>query len=107
MVTKDFGIEVFFMKNLTFWIGAAALICGVVAIASGAGDEGRMPDLHGAVAWLNSAPLSSKSLRGKVVLVDFWTYTCINSLRPLPYVKSWAARYKDAGLIVIGVHTPE
>src|SRR5271170_5727503 len=70
-------------------------------------DEGSMPDLGGAISWLNSAPLSSKSLRGKVVLIDFWTYTCINSLRPLPYVKSWAAKYKDAGLVVIGVHTPE
>lgn len=70
-------------------------------------DEGPMPDLGGAVAWLNSAPLSSKSLRGKVVLVNVWTYSCINSLRPLPYVKSWAAKYKDAGLVVIGVHTPE
>ena len=70
-------------------------------------DEGPLPDLGGAVAWLNSAPLSGKSLRGKVVLVNFWTYSCINSLRPLPYVKSWAARYKDAGLVVIGVHTPE
>jgi len=95
------------MKNLAFRIGATALICGVVAIASGTRDEGRMPDLDGAVAWLNSAPLNHKSLRGKVVLVDFWTYTCINSLRPLPYVKSWAAKYKDAGLVVIGVHTPE
>jgi thiol-disulfide isomerase/thioredoxin len=70
-------------------------------------DEGPMPDLGGAISWLNSAPLSVKSLRGKVVLVDFWTYTCINSLRPLPYVKAWAAAYKDAGLVVIGVHTPE
>jgi thiol-disulfide isomerase/thioredoxin len=70
-------------------------------------DEGPMPDLGGAIGWLNSAPLSVKSLRGKVVLVDFWTYTCINSLRPLPYVKAWAATYKDAGLVVIGVHTPE
>jgi len=70
-------------------------------------DEGRLPDLGGAVAWLNAAPLSSKSLRGKVVLVNFWTYSCINSLRPLPYVKSWAAKYKDAGLVVIGAHTPE
>jgi thiol-disulfide isomerase/thioredoxin len=70
-------------------------------------DEGRLPDLGGAIAWLNSAPLNDKSLRGKVVLVDFWTYTCINSLRPLPYVKSWAAKYKDAGLVVIGAHTPE
>jgi thiol-disulfide isomerase/thioredoxin len=71
------------------------------------GDEGAMPDLDGAIGWLNSAPLSRKSLRGKVVLVNFWTYTCINSLRPMPYVKSWAAKYKDAGLVVIGVHTPE
>ncbi|MDB5092986.1 MAG: cytochrome biosis protein [Candidatus Eremiobacteraeota bacterium] len=58
-------------------------------------------------AWLNSARLSNESLRGKVVLVDFWTYSCINSLRNLPYVKAWAAKYKDAGLVVIGVHTPE
>jgi len=70
-------------------------------------DEGPMPDLDGAIGWLNSEPLNRKSLRGKVVLVDFWTYTCINSLRPLPYVKSWAAKYKDAGLVVIGAHTPE
>jgi thiol-disulfide isomerase/thioredoxin len=90
---------------------------GVVAIITGwagnaeshpaLGDEGSMPDLDGAIGWLNSAPLNSKSLHGKVVLVDFWTYTCINSLRPLPYVKSWAAKYKEAGLTVIGVHTPE
>jgi len=70
-------------------------------------DEGSMPDLGGAIGWLNSAPLNARSLRGKVVLVDFWTYTCINSLRPLPYVKSWAAKYKDAGLVVISAHTPE
>ena len=70
-------------------------------------DEGPLPDLSGAVAWLNSPPLSSKSLRGKVVLVDFWTYSCINCLRALPYVEGWAAKYKDAGLVVIGVHTPE
>ena len=95
------------MKNLASSIGAAALICVSVAMASGTADEGRMPDLDGAVAWLNSPRLSNKSLRGKVVLVDFWTYTCINSLRPLPYVKSWAAKYKDAGLVVVGVHTPE
>src|SRR5271169_2325568 len=71
------------------------------------GDEGAMPDLDGAIGWINSAPLSSKSLRGKVVMVNFWTYTCINSLRPLPYVKSWASKYHDAGFVVIGVHTPE
>jgi len=85
-----------------------ALLCGVVAIAPATRDEGRMPDLDGAVAWLNSSPLlSSKSLRGKVVLVNFWTYSCINSLRELPHIQAWAAKYKDAGLVVIGVHTPE
>jgi cytochrome c biogenesis protein CcdA/thiol-disulfide isomerase/thioredoxin len=70
-------------------------------------DAGPLPDLGGAVGWLNSPPLSSKSLKGKVVLVDFWTYSCINCLRALPYVEGWAAKYKDAGLVVIGVHTPE
>lgn len=64
-------------------------------------------DLSGAVAWFNSPPLRTESLRGKVVLVDIWTYSCINSLRELPYVKAWAAKYKDAGLVVIGVHAPE
>jgi len=70
-------------------------------------DEGPFPDLGGAVSWLNSPPLSNKSLRGKVVLIDFWTYSCINCLRALPYVEGWATKYKDAGLVVIGVHTPE
>ena len=65
-----------------------------------------MPELAGAVAWLNSAPLSRFSA-GKVVLIDFWTYSCINCLRALPYVEAWADKYKDAGLVVIGVHTPE
>jgi len=70
-------------------------------------DEGPMPELNGAVGWLNSPALSTKSLRGKVVVIDFWTYSCINCLRALPYVEGWAAKYKDAGLVVIGVHTPE
>ncbi|HXN98669.1 MAG TPA: cytochrome c biogenesis protein DipZ [Candidatus Acidoferrales bacterium] len=70
-------------------------------------DEGPMPDLGGAVGWINSPPLNGKSLRGKVVVIDFWTYSCINCLRALPYVEGWAAKYKDAGLVVIGVHTPE
>lgn len=69
--------------------------------------EGHLPALDGAIAWLNSPPLSRESLRGKVVLVNFWTYSCINSLRELPYMKAWADKYKDAGLIVIGVHAPE
>ena len=71
------------------------------------GDEGAMPDLDGAIGWLNSVPLSRKSLRGKVVLVNFWTFTCINSIRPLPYLRNWAAKYRDAGFVVLGVHTPE
>ncbi len=70
-------------------------------------DEGPMPELSGAVAWLNSPPLTRDQLRGKVVVIDFWTYSCINCLRALPYVEGWAAKYKDAGLVVIGVHTPE
>jgi thiol-disulfide isomerase/thioredoxin len=68
---------------------------------------GRLPELDGAIGWLNSDPLSREALRGKVVLADIWTYTCINSLRQLPYMKGWAAKYKDAGLVVLGVHSPE
>ena len=92
------------MTKLLYLIGATTIICGVAMVASGAGDEGAMPDLHGAIGWLNSSPLSGKELRGKVVLVNFWAYSCINSLRELPYMKAWAAKYKDAGLVVIGVH---
>jgi cytochrome c biogenesis protein CcdA/thiol-disulfide isomerase/thioredoxin len=69
--------------------------------------EGAMPPLAGAVAWLNSPPLTADGLRGKVVLLDFWTYSCINCLRELPYVKAWAQKYGPAGLVIIGVHTPE
>ena len=69
--------------------------------------EGKLPSLGGASEWLNSQPLMADALRGKVVLVEFWTYTCINWLRTLPYVRAWAAKYKDQGLVVIGVHTPE
>jgi thiol-disulfide isomerase/thioredoxin len=70
-------------------------------------DAGAFPSLAGANAWLNSAPLSARELRGKVVLVDIWTYTCINWLRTEPYVRAWAKKYKDQGLVVIGVHSPE
>jgi thiol-disulfide isomerase/thioredoxin len=69
--------------------------------------ESGFPSLAGATAWLNSPPLSASDLQGKVVLVDFWTYTCINWLRSLPYVRAWAQKYQDQGLVVIGVHTPE
>jgi cytochrome c biogenesis protein CcdA/thiol-disulfide isomerase/thioredoxin len=65
------------------------------------------PSLSGATVWINSPPLTLESLRGKVVLVDFWTYSCINCLRTLPYIKAWNEKYKDSGLVIIGVHTPE
>jgi cytochrome c biogenesis protein CcdA/thiol-disulfide isomerase/thioredoxin len=69
--------------------------------------EGSLPSLSGAVEWLNSPPLTPDELKGKVVLVDFWTYSCINCLRSIPYVRAWADKYKDQGLVVIGVHAPE
>ena len=77
------------------------------AHGSNIGVEGEFPSLSGAVQWLNSPPLTAEGLRGKVVLIDFWTYSCINCLRAIPYVKAWAEKYKDHGLVVIGVHTPE
>ncbi|MCY1494182.1 Protein DipZ [compost metagenome] len=69
--------------------------------------EGPFPSLDGAVQWLNSKPLTPAELRGKVVLVDFWTYSCINCIRTIPYVRAWAEKYRDQGLVVIGVHAPE
>jgi thiol-disulfide isomerase/thioredoxin len=65
------------------------------------------PEFTGIDKWLNSEPLTLQQLRGKVVLVDFWTYSCINCVNTLPYVKTWYQKYKDQGLVVIGVHTPE
>src|SRR5262249_40540453 len=69
--------------------------------------EGKLASFGGANGWLNSPPLAAANLRGKVVLVDFWTFTCVNWLRTLPYLRAWNARYKDRGLVVVGVHTPE
>jgi thiol-disulfide isomerase/thioredoxin len=69
--------------------------------------EGELPSLGGATEWLNSPALTAAGLRGKVVLIDIWTYTCINWLRSLPYVRAWAEKYKNQGLVVIGVHAPE
>jgi cytochrome c biogenesis protein CcdA/thiol-disulfide isomerase/thioredoxin len=69
--------------------------------------EGALPSLSGAVEWLNSKPLTADDLKGKVVVVDFWTYSCINCLRSIPYVRAWAEKYRDHGLVVIGVHAPE
>ena len=111
------------MRGGRFWL--AALLAGALVLPTEAfaqsGDpvpqtlsaplrlpiEGNLPSFKGATQWLNSQPLTPADLRGKVVLVDFWTYTCINWLRTLPYVRAWAEKYKDQGLVVIGVHTPE
>ena len=77
------------------------------AAAAGLSVEGDFPSVGGATGWLNSQPLAPDDLHGQVVLVQFWTYTCINWIRSLPYVRAWSEKYKDHGLIVIGVHTPE
>ena len=98
--------------------GAAALRVAENGAPSGAGmpaqpyrsmlpDRGAAPGFAGAVSWLNTAPLYADELRGKVVLVNFWTYSCINCIRTLPYVRAWAEKYRDQGLVVVGVHTPE
>jgi thiol-disulfide isomerase/thioredoxin len=86
-----------------FWRGPA----GLHAASARLPVEGELPSLDGVVGWLNSEPLTPAGLRGKVVLVGFWTYTCINWLRQLPYVRAWAEKYTGHGLVVIGVHTPE
>ena len=78
-----------------------------VDLAATQGGGTPMPEISGATAWINSPAVTSEDLRGKVVLVDFWTYSCINCLRTLPYIKAWNEKYKDSGLVVIGVHTPE
>lgn len=90
---------------------SGAMMAGGAMMAANHSDtlpvEGQLPPLDGAMQWLNSAPLTAEALKGKVVLVDFWTYSCINCLRTLPYVKAWAEKYRDQGLVVIGVHAPE
>jgi thiol-disulfide isomerase/thioredoxin len=97
--------------------GSAAAIAGLLALpaagadtppaANLAGSSNSAPEFTGIDTWLNSDPLTMQQLRGKVVLVDFWTYTCINCIHVLPYVKTWNQKYKDQGLVVVGVHTPE
>jgi len=84
----------------------AMMMMSATAPGPAAGPQ-TMPDLSGAIAWINSPPLNRDQLKGHVVLVDFWTYSCINCLRSIPYVRAWADKYKASGLIVIGVHTPE
>ena len=83
-----------------------SLAAAAVLFAAGA-QAAPAPEFAGIDNWINSAPLSMQGLRGKVVLVDFWTYDCINCQHVLPYVKDWHRKYKDQGLVVVGVHTPE
>jgi thiol-disulfide isomerase/thioredoxin len=86
---------------------AAGTTIAAAPSAAALHDYGAAPELAGLDAWFNSEPLTLAGLRGKVVLVDFWTFGCINCLRTLPYVNKWAEAYRSQGLVVVGVHTPE
>ncbi|MEO8467711.1 MAG: cytochrome c biogenesis protein DipZ [Gammaproteobacteria bacterium] len=87
--------------------GNGAMMSGAHGAAGALPVQAPMPALDGATQWLNSEPLTREGLRGKVVLIDFWTYSCINCIRALPYVEAWYEKYRDQGLVVIGVHAPE
>src|SRR3954470_23350436 len=93
------------MRTNPFVLAAAVLV--LASPLSARAQDSVLRNFEGATGWVNSPPLGAGELRGKVVLVDFWTYTCINWLRTQPYVRAWADKYKDQGLVVIGVHTPE
>jgi thiol-disulfide isomerase/thioredoxin len=93
-----------FLRSAGMAIAASGLGTSRIAAASFF-SEGSLPSLGGATGWLNSSPLTKESLRDKVVLIDFWTYTCINWRRTLPYVRAWHEKYAKHGLAVIGVHT--
>lgn len=95
------------MKSILKTLLATTLLAAATAHAAPLSSGPQAPEFTGIDNWLNTAPLTMQQLRGKVVLVDFWTYTCINCIRTLPYVKSWNQKYKDQGLVVVGVHTPE
>src|SRR5688572_24037082 len=94
-------------RRAALGILAAAASLRVQASAAPLHDRGPAPEFAGIEHWLNSPALTLAALRGKVVLVDFWTYSCINCIRTLPHVNRWADTYKAAGLVVVGVHTPE
>jgi thiol-disulfide isomerase/thioredoxin len=101
-----------FLANAVMAVGGARLAIAECANAESPAairlpSEGEFPPLSGATGWLNSLPLAARSLRGSVVLVNFWTFSCINSIRVLPYLRAWAAKYKNQGLVVIGVQAPE
>lgn len=95
---------------MKLWVKIGILLVALLIISAfflHRGEKRIAPEFQGIEAWLNSSPLTLESLRGKVVLVDFWTYSCINCLRTLPYLKSWDEKYRDKGLVIIGIHTPE
>ncbi len=111
------------MKNMLSRRAFSGLAVGASALAAAAGggwparsafaaapglrEYGKAPEFTGIEKWLNSEPLTLKGLAGQVVLVDFWTYSCINCIRTLPHVVSWYEKYKDQGFVVVGVHSPE
>ncbi|WP_042302202.1 thioredoxin family protein [Paraburkholderia kururiensis] len=95
------------MLNRIKTLTAAAVLAALPALGHAAAAAPTAPEFTGIDKWLNSPPLTLQQLRGKVVLVDFWTYTCINCIHTLPYVKQWNEKYRNQGLAVIGVHTPE
>src|SRR5580704_3110633 len=105
------GVPRFLVAGVVGGLVAAALAFAVAPLVRAGAHGGTLSEPERALLasrqWLNTPPLRAEDLRGKVVLVSFWTYSCINSLRALPYVRTWAAKYKDRGLVVIGVHTPE
>jgi thiol-disulfide isomerase/thioredoxin len=103
LTTAALGIAAFAAAGNLF----PAVVEQLMSPAAGSPIGGELASLGRADGWLNSEPLSAAELRGKVVLIDFWTYTCINWLRTVPYVRAWAEKYRDQGLVVIGVHTPE
>jgi thiol-disulfide isomerase/thioredoxin len=96
--------------NRRRFLGTAAMTIADAQLGAITFAKTRSPDLYPltrAMTWLNSPPLTDADLQGKVVLIEFWTYSCINWLRTLPYVRAWAEKYKDQGLVVIGVQSPE
>ena len=105
------GVPRFLVAGVVGGLVAAALAFAVAPLVRAGAHGGTLSEPERALLasrqWLNTPPVRAEDLRGKVVLVSFWTYSCINSLRALPYVRTWAAKYKDRGLVVIGVHTPE
>ena len=105
------NLRIFLSPRLYLFFGIGLVLVWIVAVlvfGFGRGPLGKdAPDFRGIHRWINTEPLSVEELRGKVVLVDFWTYTCINCIRTLPYLKDWHDKYADSGLVIVGVHSPE